>query len=531
MVGDTLTEHYALASLHELFHADLDCTTDFGSVMCVYDQLARSAGPGSTYSRTFSTLRSWCRTTHESFATYLSLLTFAGPGFEDLGRYVSGRYDDYRQAGELVTTGLNGRFLRYHAALAAFRFCMQAPVSCIVLKRGLDHFLPRDLPDKFQPDARLRFVRSLVRTPHFWRDVIDSLPTVQSHPDWAAAAQTEESDGQLHELLGSDVDGLGTALLTGCYSALAARLDDHPARLPALTHDGHIAHVEQLIKACRSLVGGDRVEGFGVWRGDLLDRRIGAALNFERERIFLREPVPAAILTMSMQDYMTHSTPERPDDPQFHLLVVRHSERLARQFALAADDVSLLKSFGCRPTCALQVLTEIDRRELIVFIPIDSPAEIEQLTESGRVLASVSSAVIAADVLDDAMVESIATHCDLSVLVDSSPFGLIDHWASLANLSSVVHGRIDVVDTDGRWTVLWMRPLLEPLLAYLVPCSLVLAATLITYLEHVAGVHGFTVNEAELNADSRATIDPVIGRLLQYESWFDFAAPTSMEDP
>jgi hypothetical protein len=137
-------------------------------------------------------------------------------------------------------------------------------VSCIVLELGLDSFLPRDLPDTFQPDTRLRWVRSLVRTPHFWHDVIDSLPAVQNHPDWSAAARTEESDEQFHELLGADADGLGTVLLAGCYRALAARLEEQSSGLLALDHDGHIPHVDPLIAACTNIVGIDRVDGFGV---------------------------------------------------------------------------------------------------------------------------------------------------------------------------------------------------------------------------------------------------------------------------
>lgn len=271
LVGDTLTEPYGVMSLHELFHADLDQSTNYGRLLSAYNQLALAAGADSAASRTFTTLREWCRVAHETYATYLSLLSFADPGFDDLGRYVSGRYLDYLRTGQQLTGDLRSRLLRLQVAAACLQLCMQAPVVGIAVDRGIGTFLPRDLPADHRPDTRLRTIGAFVGRPGFWPELLARLPAVRDHPDWAAALRAEDTDEQFRELLGGQDDGLGTAVLDGCYSALAAALAEPPWSLPSLGHAEHRANETQLLEACRAITG-ERPQtpaGTGTPRNDL----------------------------------------------------------------------------------------------------------------------------------------------------------------------------------------------------------------------------------------------------------------------
>jgi hypothetical protein len=64
------------ASLHELFHAELDQSTDFGTVLCCTAQLAKSCMGKDRlrFRRLLTRLLTICEATHETYATFSSSL-------------------------------------------------------------------------------------------------------------------------------------------------------------------------------------------------------------------------------------------------------------------------------------------------------------------------------------------------------------------------------------------------------------------------------------------------------------------------
>jgi hypothetical protein len=116
------------------------------------------------------------------------------------------------------------------------------------------------------------------------------------------------------------------------------------------------------------------------------------------------------------------------------------------------------------------------------------------------------------------------------VLVDSSPFRLIDSWMSAGD-GEVHYGPLEVVDTDGRWSVVWMRPLHSNRRLHLAPCSVILTATLMSYLGQAATRSGSRAEYRRLDPAVQDRVAPVIKALLRHEAWFDFAAEQTEEGP
>jgi hypothetical protein len=62
-----------MVSLHEGFHADLGRATDYGCLLTVYGSLALNL-PSAHYKKVHGRLLEYARSTHETYATYLSVL-------------------------------------------------------------------------------------------------------------------------------------------------------------------------------------------------------------------------------------------------------------------------------------------------------------------------------------------------------------------------------------------------------------------------------------------------------------------------
>jgi hypothetical protein len=523
LVGDTVTPTYELASLHELFHADLDVTTDYGSLLCAYAFLRRAFGDDSVESSTHRSLGLNSRRTHETYATFASLLAIADPGFDAWAGFPLQDYEAYVRFGETLCRDLKGRFFRFHAALASLRICMQAPVTDVALQVGLASFKSRDLPPGMLPDSRLWMVQRITTEPEFWRSTIEAVRRRHAeHPSWTAAFESETTDQSFGELLGSEQDGLSTILLREFHAILRERLEQ--SGFASVPYDGHTANASAVVEACEALVGRPAIGGFGLKRSGEMERLVGSALNFELERTVLRDRRQrAALLPISVEQYISETADSRADPGSSHFVAVRWPERLLDQFDFQEEDRQALGLYEKEPLCFVQAITEDEDGELVLIVPLRSPNDVAVLATSAQCFSSVSAAAMATPKWAG-WLDALAENTSMTALWDTSPFASIVHWGT-SGIQRIRHGRVDVTNDDARYTLFWVWPGSdEEGFRFLAPCSFVMAVTLAVQLEREGLKHGITVESVQLAGEELNSIKPVLYHLFHVESWFDFGA-------
>lgn len=521
LLGDTFTPTYELASLHELFHSDLDTTTDFGTLLSVLAYLSRCFGESSVYGTTHRNLVRASKRTHETYATYLSLLAVSGPGATDGAGYALQEYEEYVRIGSDLCRGLTGRFFRFHAALAALRICMQGPVTRIALERSLEGFRPRDLDPTLLPDERLTAVRQIVTEPNFWQGALDRLRNeAADHPEWEHALATEVVDDTFTELFRSDEGSLSAHLLRGFHRILAERMER--LGMSTLPYGGHMELAKHLVEAAQVRSGGRAPGGFALTAGELDEGLLGAALHFERERTVIRtERVRAALLPVPVEQYLSEIA-DSLESPDFLLYVaVRWPERLADQFAFSREDAETLRSQAGQPWCFVQSGVHDEDGYVVLLVPLRSPADVAVLAAAGPCLSSVSSAVLNREDWR-AWREALASSTTMTVLWDTSPFRQIQRWAS-DGVRRVRFGREEVRTEAGRYSLYWIRPDSEGAPMFIAPVSFVVTVALSVYLKRMAELHGFELVGDGAHPEDISALRPVAFHLFREESWFDFS--------
>lgn len=144
--GDRLV-HY-----HEAQHVTLTATTAWGAAL-----LASAEMPG--WQRLFGKLLDRCRTTHESFATYLSCSVVAiGFGWPDTALAAYPEYAVLADRLHRFLTPVSGEQRRALAVTAIARACMQTPILDRMIASWPEVLTMGSLPRLDVPDERLEYL-------------------------------------------------------------------------------------------------------------------------------------------------------------------------------------------------------------------------------------------------------------------------------------------------------------------------------------------------------------------------------------
>jgi hypothetical protein len=519
LAGDTTSVNWQMVSLHEMYHADLDSTTDYGSLLCVYAQLRQTCGESSEAAAVHRGLLFNCRQTHETYATYASMLTIADSGFDDWKSYPIRDYAAYAQIGLGLCRGLKGRFFRFHAALTALRLCMQAPVTDMALDVGLNTFRLRHLPPAQLPDPRLWALQRITSEPGFWQSAIAEIQSAHpEHPAWPELWETEITDIKFTALFGSGAGELGEILLRGFHSILASRL--RALGIPSLEYDGHVANVSALLAACRASTG--HVAGaYGLRLAAEINPLVGAAANFERERVVLRAIGRRARVMPGGVEHYLAATGEGAG--RTCVVIVRWPRRLIDQFQMSPEDLNHLPSDGTRPICLVELMTRDSEGEVVLLFPVHDPGDIVELASRDRCHSSISGAALRSE-WASVWLPILLEHTAATVLWDTSPFQSVGYWLK-TGISRIRFGRVDLTSEDSRYTLCWAWPGSdEEGVRFLTPCSFVFAVALEVYLERLAADGVIAFEKVALAGEELEEIEPVLQYLFQTETWFDFGA-------
>jgi hypothetical protein len=236
-----------LVHLHEAHHVLLTATTAWGAAL-----LVASAMPD--WSRLTTELLNHCRSTHESFATYLSCRS-VGAGFGPIDAALAS-YPDYAplvQRLDRYLATVRGEHRRALAATALARVCMQTPILNQMLATwptGLEFAAMRGID---QPDVRLNL---LLRSPHGLDAAVASAADDAVAAEYGTSAlEVDRADDDV--ALDSRFDTAWARWEQTFFDGLAAQLVERGATV--IAGNEHLPAAAELVHRASQVVAGLRI--------------------------------------------------------------------------------------------------------------------------------------------------------------------------------------------------------------------------------------------------------------------------------
>ena len=535
LAGDSHSQQAQMVTLHEGFHADLDRTTDYGSLLTVYAYLAAQLPESRQYSDVFNSLIKYCKRTHETFATYLSvfLLTVNAPDAQAEIESSLLDYSQYQRLGERLVQGVDSAYLRFHAVLSALRVCMQGPVTQRALSAGLTEFRIRDLGMRNFPDERLRVIeRVLAADPQFWQRALEEAQG--KRPDWQVwnVIQASADDPALfHRLLEEEHTSTSAFLMTHFQQALAERLRAYG--MESLPYDGHMPFVSPLLAGAEKLVGSLSPGAIHLVAAEQLEEqiheRVATVMNFAEERLMIRtSPLRGSLYRLtdgSLQDWRElHSG---NGERRHFYLVTRPAHRLLEQYSWDSEDAAFLRTLGNAPLCWIQRSGEQAGERVAQMFLCDEPRQIISLTteiDPGLpVISNLSMATLVEAEWIGTWGTTLAQHTQPTILFDMTPFHHFSHWQK-QNTFRVRYGTINLHAETQSFVAFACK--LDDVLPWplIAPCSAVVAKALQIYItEMLPPENIFVADEGFIHAETeKLTI--LLSHLTREERFFDFNA-------
>lgn len=384
------------ASAHESHHRQLQNSTSYGALTRVYHGLAVATGD-ERYQYLVAALAKASERVQEAFASWTPALVVGWSRDRLVAHYPE--YEWHYAAIDDIVSGIRNPYLRYHAAYAVARACMQTTVIERALAVGLRMFAMADLRDRELPDTRFAALR---RQPPHW--------------DEATLVDTAQLDGV------ADAEQLTPALFDAALAPQWQLVSETmyravAAAIPGTTLDieGHQTEIASLLTAAHEVVQSLELRPVAVARpAEKRNITLGA---YESETFTIAYPLLARLLPESTSPALLAANPTEP-----HLFItVRRTAELFANYALVdgaeppADPVSVVLR---------RTVLDDDNHPLVELLRIpDSPTALDEVDIP--LVAAVSWSLLAEGwhdwLLDDRSASTV-------VLLDASLTPLLDSW-------------------------------------------------------------------------------------------------------
>jgi hypothetical protein len=438
------------ASAHESHHKQLQDSTSFGALARLYHELGVATGL-RRFQDTASRLTQASRFVQESFASWMPAAALGWTRADVVERYPEYAYY-YDALNELVIT-VDGPYLRFHAAHALCRVCMQTTAIPTALAKGLEAFSLADLRQRDLPDARAGLLR---RHPPDWATAIASLRAQAADNDALQALLSAQS--LTADLFHQDLSDLWRHVNQTMYDVAAQALRVHGSI--SLSLDGHLEQTPALVAEGRRISGRlDLEAGHPRRPSEVLTVVMG---NIEAETFSVADPLPARILARETPLPAMVADLHRP-----HLFVtLRDSADLIANYTVISgelpdDPVS---------AWARRTVVEADGRRVVELLPIAA----EKLPDLDSLTVPVVT-VVPMSLLSVPLWRRWAQGSVLrsaAMLVDVALAAYLDEWTSqpdtcfryaflrIESFGRVVPFLVSTVETAGAtaWPLL-LRPL------------------------------------------------------------------------
>jgi|UPI00046FBB65 hypothetical protein len=522
----------SLATLHESLHSELDRSTAYGMILHAYALVARNRPGDESRLRMLDRLIGRCRTTHEAFATTLSVFIL-GQG-RDRHDLLNGypNYARYYRIGRELASPFRSPYLRYHATVAALRFCMQSDLLGFLRDRGPVVFDLGEYRAIEYPDVRLQYVRQQVAR-GVWAQALETVrDRMPAFGDARAALVDGDDVPEAVAAFEEEYDALSRLLMVTFYDHLRATLASHG--LSALSFDGHREFGKGFLENISREVPAGQVVGPLRWAEADAPEDALVVRDLESEQLLVtRSARPARLMLLADIPFSSWPDLTCGSGGDIHRFIVSRSPMdLLRQHVFPETNRQLLQRFSNSDGLFVRRRVTDDAGLVVEYYQIADATEFVRFVNasSAPVFSNVSLAV-ASDTSWAAQWFDILKTTICTFLCDVSPFGQIERWTA-QDAFSIHHSAITfTADGDARYTVVAFRPDVGTFPICLAPCSPMVAKAITHYFRHLAGNRHRLQEDASFLHDRADAVQIVLSHLFREEHVFDFGQGTmSMEE-
>jgi hypothetical protein len=511
--GQAVSNAASIVSVHEMLHHLLNNTTAYGLALIVVAHLARRSEDFTTKR---NTLVRQCRTAHEVFATYVSLLLVAREYLQSKTiKEIYPGYEHYVHEAQLLLPGV-GQYRHQHAIMnGSIRVCFQSPE----LAARLDEGRPFDISDS--PNDRLKALQSIVDEAYWpqrlsvFRDVNQDTPGVDQYLG-------DQADSVVIENIGAaNFDVLSRSLDAFVYQDLSALLPAHG--LEVLPEDYHLRYLEQLIAHVRELDAFHDRE-FPLAIAEHSDDE-PPLVQFENEQLIFREQKLPAIV-VPFRQILRHnwsSLSTRSGDRRYMYVLSRITERALEAYAFSAESAQWLQERHADFFTAVVARQQTENGLQLVFAVLDTPAQLAELSEAGNGVLGNSSLLLTADSRWESWHEALDRYSSHTMVVDLAPSTQLLRVADF--FDSLFYRKLHIESDDGETYgfLLLVGRGAVPTGIYLLACGEVMANLAIDYLTKSVPSARPLDDRLEENKEIFWLAQIAVAHLVE-ESRFDFRA-------
>lgn len=377
-----------LVSVHEAYHGELNNATMYGGLLTAYAYLSKEMPEQEIFRKNLQYLVGQSRNAHEVYATFLSVQGFNNPiGLrsetpESLLRGHS-TYMTYFKQGNWLTRDFEGSFLKEKALTGLIFACFQGEAFYEIPEKGFVNFSPSDIRQRAYPDSKLSWLSQNLDD-DFFRASFERFCQGEVSPSIAMLfKETEHSGTAIQQAIVPENDPPTEALINHFFSDVQALLHKGTG-LQTLSRSMNRVWFEQLFEACNAIVPPEQQKSRLVLNDKFNDTAHNIFLNFQQERILLREK-PLAAEMYWIGDIETSKWPTLTtgsNDNLHSFFVCKMGTKVLEQFDFDASNRAFLENWGQNALLYLQRRAWDGNQYRIELILFNEAEYLEQFMET-----------------------------------------------------------------------------------------------------------------------------------------------------
>lgn len=510
--GEVDTDAALITSVHEAMHDQLNNSTAYGLVLIVIAHLVRE---NAIDAKVLHRLVNNCRSSHEIFATYTSLLIVSKEKILiDLIQESYPSYETYVKQAQYLMPGIEKNHLQYPIINSLIRVCFQNPRLPDYLQNDtLLSITPEDCPDQ----------RLILLSKYITKDRMESwIKTfIQTHDNPSEAKRFIDEADDLSMIMSEakDFDEIGQSLSNFIYDAIQ---NDPNVSFPVMAFDAHLDFLDDLLAYANNLA--PMATATMPLIADKDYDKINAVSMYESEAvIFNEELLPASII--SFEDYPIKDWNKllaKADNDPYLYIISRITERFVTQYQFSKKDKAWL--FKNHPDFIITIAVKhsVNNIEQLLFVILNDPKQMKALDFKKMPMMANSSLFLTSDLKWEKWYESFAQYCSHTLLFDLSPSIQLER--SLSVFEKIQYNSFHLETDKGEFVFIILIGTGNKMATgvFFMPCSIVMSNLLLEkFANNTEKYH--LLDPVNLSDDLNWLLRVQMTRLID-ESRFDFKA-------
>lgn len=527
--GDTTSSVSRLVTLHESLHSDLNDSTAFGTILHVYAYIVRNLDE-QHYVNILNRLVYGCRTTHECFATYLSVLILTNTTESELSSLeIIKDYPDYLpyyQTAEFLCEGFKGGYLKYHAVSVSLRICMQGDAIKKLLDIGIEKFKISNFRHMDFPDTILNAVKAIVVDDYWEKVLLDAYTESPDLDGWDIVFASENDKSLYTKATSSEYDYISKYLMHYFYNRLLQDLSQKG--IVVLAFDEHLNYIDEMLNIANEMLPNSSKSIRPLYANN--NRYSDESLvvhNFQYERFYVAsDPIEAKIYNIKevpKDDWKHLSSGDKEHEHFF--IVSRYMNYLQEQYLIKNIDTGMeVDSHMPQIFLRRSAIDENTNQRMVELFLIEKMNTLNELHEKFPnipIVSNISMATLADDDWFSLWYNDIWSYSEVSILFDLSPFLHFDVWQEKDEFD--IHYFTITIEVDQKkYYVFVCMPQTSLKNIYLIPCSSVVGSSFVYYIRELMKNNSRFIESKDFLIENQWIINVSLGHLFREEYFFDF---------